>query len=71
MHISQTNTSPGYMRSEQNKCYKFIVKEDVVNLLVAQIIIKTKSNFNIIFRFNFKADSVSPSGLFNTDIVVN
>ena len=45
-----------------------IVEEEVVNLLVPQIIIKNKSNFNIIFRFNFKADSVSPSGLFNTDI---
>ena len=45
-----------------------VVVEDVVNLFVAQIIIKSKSNLNIIFRFNFKADSVSPSGLFNTDI---
>ena len=45
-----------------------VVVEDVVNLFVAQIIIKSKSNLNIIVRFNFKADSVSPSGLFNTDI---
>ena len=45
-----------------------MVVEDGLNLWVAlEIVIKSKSNLSI-FNGRFKADSVSPSGLFNTDI---
>ena len=43
-----------------------MVVGDGFNLMVALMIIKNKSNFILFFQIT--ADSVSPSGLFNTDI---
>ena len=57
-------------RTQRAKVSIYIVEEDVVDLLVAQIIIKSKSNLNIIFWFNFKADSASLSGLFNSELSI-
>ena len=42
-----------------------VVVGDGFNLMVALMIIKNKSNFILLFQIT--ADSVSPSGLFNTE----